>query len=338
MKKALKTLISCITVISAASAAPSYSAEHVMKISAPVPPTLKDVTYAWMANFEERVEKATNGRVDVQLYPANQLGHIPATVEGVAMGTIEMTLPIIGFLSALEPRFSVLDAAGLFDNERHAMRTLNDPDIRKMMAEFGADARVEPLITIVSGQGAVASKQVIKSQADLAGIKLRTGGATPLINEPLKAAGASPVNLPLGEVLPALQTNVIDASFASMAVLNSFKFQDVANQATYLPGSYIIVSGLVNKDFLAMLGPELEGIVRNEAQAALAVFDRYVEKGPSGLAAAWQKGGGSLNHFSDADAKAYLATVKPVVESIVNSDSQLKKDYARLQQAAARQR
>jgi len=52
----------------------------------------------------------------VEIYPASQLGQIPTTVDGVALGTIEFAMPAVGFLIGLESRFPGFDAAGMFDN------------------------------------------------------------------------------------------------------------------------------------------------------------------------------------------------------------------------------
>src|SRR5471032_367453 len=85
--------------------------QFTMKLSSP---TVNDAPHEWMKAFKAGVESRSNGRVKVEIYPANQLGQIPATVEGVAVGSIEFTVPAVGFLIGLEPRFQTLDAAGLF--------------------------------------------------------------------------------------------------------------------------------------------------------------------------------------------------------------------------------
>ena len=85
--------------------------QFTMKLSSP---TVNDAIHEWMKAFKAGVEQRSGGRVKVEIYPASQLGQIPATVEGVALGTIEFTIPAVGFLIGLEPRFQTLDAAGLF--------------------------------------------------------------------------------------------------------------------------------------------------------------------------------------------------------------------------------
>lgn len=333
MKNLAISLASALA-FSAAGTISANAADFVMKISSPAPITDNDSLSAWFNAFEAGVEERSDGRIDVQLYPSSQLGPIPATVEGVALGTIEMTVPIIGFLTKLDPRFQVLDAAGLFDSEAHALKTLSDPSVTAMLSKFGEKANVEPLFVLTSGQSVVISKKSITSIADFEGTKLRTGGATPLLNNPMEVLGASPVAMPLGEVLPGIQTGTIDAATINMPVAIGFQFADVANQATYLPGSFTVVGGLISKDFLASIGPDLEAIVREEAEVAKAAFAEKIIAGPAFLEDVWAKQGGQFNVLSDKDAAAYIAQVGATVEQVVAENPQMLADYEVLKAAA----
>lgn len=312
-----------------------FAADYVMKISSPAPLTEVDPLSAWMTAFEAGVEEASGGRIDVQLYPSSQLGPIPATVEGVVMGTIEMTMPAIGFLTGIDPRFQVLDAVGLFDDEHHALKTLTDPKVRTLLSEFGADAGVEPLFVLTSGQANIVSRKKIVAPADLQGLKMRTGGATSLVNEPLEAFGVSPVALPLGDVLPGIQTGTIDAATINMPVSVGFKFADVASESVYVPGKFGIIGGIVSKQFLATVGPELESVIREQAVKANDAYEAKLDSGPKALEGAWVKMGGTLNEMSAADTEAFRGGMVKVVEEVVAKDAQMQADYDVLKAAAA---
>lgn len=329
-------VLAAILCAAAFCAAPFAAAaqEHVMKISAPIPATERDPVYAWMVAFERGVEERSGGRIDVQLYPSNQLGQLPAAIEGVSMGTIEASFSIIGFFSSLDPRFRVLDAGGLFETPEQAMRTFQQPEVREMLAEFGTAAGVQPLVVVVDGQGVIISKDPIETVADFRGKKVRSGGATPLLNEPLKAVGAAPVAMPLGEVLPALQTDTIDAATNSMAVINGFQMADVARNVTYLPGTFTIIGAVVNRDFLATIGPELAQIVMEEAQNAESVVLAHLDN-VAAQEKAWEDSGGRVIRMGDEEAATYLETTGSIVAGIVAGDAQMQADYDILGAAAA---
>jgi C4-dicarboxylate-binding protein DctP len=306
-----------------------------MKLSSP---TINDATQEWMRAFKSGVESRSGGRVKVEIYPASQLGPIPRTVEGVALGTIEMTLPASGFLAGLEPRFVVFDAPGLFDSMHHAQRVFADPDIRKRFAGFGAGKGVEPLITFVHGPLMLLSHKPIRAVADFKGQKIRVPGGAPLHLEPFRKLGASPLSIPLGEVMPAMQNRAIDGFIGALTVFTSFKYYDVAKGLTHLPGSFLIVGGVVNRNYMKSLGPELEGIVREEARKAESVFSGWAAEDVERGRVLWQKNGGENIVLPPAEAKRYLDETTSVLPPLLAASPQLKEDYEALLTAARKYR
>ena len=329
---ALGALVAASGLLAATPSA--WAADFVMKVSSPAPLTDVDPLSAWMRAFEAGVEEASGGRIDVQLYPSSQLGPIPATVEGVAMGTIEMTMPAIGFMVGVDPRFQVLDSDGLFDDEYHALKTLNDPAVRAMLADFGANAGVEPMMIWTSGQSVLVTRDPVGAVADLDGKKIRTAGNTPLVIKPLEAMGVAPVAMPLGDVLPGIQTGQIDGTTLNLPVAVGFKFADVAKNVTYMPKKFAIIGGIVSRDFMARIGPDLEGIVREQAIRANEAFAGKLDSGPQILEGAWGKAGGTLHRFEGAERDNYLSIARGEVEKIMAADAELKAVYDVIMQAA----
>ncbi len=308
MKKAWAGLVLAGAFTAAAGGAGAQ--QFTMKISAP---TANDVSTEWMAQVKKGIESRSGGKIKVELYPANQLGQIPATVEGVALGTIEMILPAAGFLVGLDPRFEVFDIPGIFDSVQHGMQVLTDPDIRKRLSGFGASKGIEPVITFVHGPMMLVSHKPVRAIADFKGQKIRAPGGAPIQMDPLKRLGASPLSMPLGEVLPALQNRAIDGSEAAFGVFTAFKYFDVAKGLTYLPGSYLVVGGATNRAWLKSLGRDLESIVRDECRRTEAVFSTWGVEDLDRIAKTWQKNGGQLITMPPAEAKRYLAETAAAV-------------------------
>ena len=189
------------------SVAPARAQQFTMKLSQP---TINDVTYEYFKRMKAGIEQRSAGKIKVDIYPANQLGQLPAVVEGVALGTIEAAASANGFWISLEPRFQVLDAPGLFDSVMHGYKMLNDPDLRARMATWGADKGVEMLTPGLYSALMLLSHKAIRTVADFQGQKIRTQGGAPIQVEPLKRVGVIPVSLPLGEALPAMQNRTIE--------------------------------------------------------------------------------------------------------------------------------
>ena len=318
-----------------ATAGAAHAQQYTMKLSTP---TLNDVTIEYMNAFKAGVESRSGGRIKVEIYPANQLGPIPRTVEGVALGTIEMTTPATGFFIGLEPRFLVFDAPGLFDSMQHAERVFADPEVRKRLATFGQAKGVEPLFTFAHGPLMLLSHRSVRTIADFSGQKIRVPGGAPLHLEPFRKLGASPLSMPLGEVMPALQNRTLDGFTAGLTIFTAFKYYDVAKGLTELPGQFLIAAGLVNRNWMKSLGPDLERVVREESQKAEKIFGTWGVEDVEKSRKVWEQHGGQNIKLSGADAKRYIDQTTSVLPGIVASNPQLKEDYEALLAAAKRVR
>lgn len=309
--------------------------QFTMKLSSP---TVNDAIHEWMKTFKAGVEQRSGGRIKVEIYPASQLGQIPATVDGVTLGTIEFTIPAVGFLIGLEPRFQVFDAAGLFDSVEHGQKVLADPAVRARLASFGDTKGVEPLVMALNGPLMVVSHKAIRTVADFKGQKIRVPGAAPLHTEPFKKLGALPVSIPLGEVLPAMQNKTIDGSISSFNVLTAFKYYDVTKTTTYLPSSFLVVGGVVNRNFMKSIGPELAAIVREEARKAETVLSTVGVADVERTRQIWLKNGGEAITLPAAEASSYLKEVTSVIPGVLATNPKIKEDYDTLVEAAKRLR
>src|SRR3989442_4696338 len=107
----------------------------------------------------------------------------------------------------------------------------------------------------------------IHTLADFKGQEIRCPGS-PLQIEPLKRFGASPLSMPFGEVLPALQNRTIDGVWAGTTLFTALKFYDIAKTMTYLPSHWAATVPLVNRNFIKSLGPDLDRGGRGEARKA----------------------------------------------------------------------
>ncbi len=306
-----------------------------MKLSAP---TVNDVHHEFFKRLKAGIDARSGGRIKVEIYTANQLGQIPAVVEGVALGTIELGVAASGFFVSLEPRFQVLDAPGLFDGIAHANKVLLDPAIQARLATWGADKGIEMLTAGVYSPFVFVSHKPVRTVADFQGQKVRTTGGAPIQVEPFRKLGVLPVSLPLGEALPAMQNKTIDAMISGPTVFTVFKYYDVVKAMTYLPRTTLLAPAIVNRQWLKSLGPQLEAIVREEARKAEAAYgDWNIEDNRKGIET-WQKNGGEVITLPDGEAKRYLDIVTPVAAQVLSANPKVKDDYDAILAAAQKHR
>jgi TRAP-type transport system periplasmic protein len=331
MNPMLRAILGIAALVATAQSAPAQ--QFTLKISSP---TINDAMQEWARQFTAGVKARAGDRIKVEFYPASQLGQIPATVEGVAMGTIEMVAPASGFLIGLEPRFQVFDAPDLFKDHAQAQRVFADPEVRKQLASLGSAKGIEPVAILAHGPLMLVSHKAVRTVADFKGQKIRVPGAAPLQIEPFRRLGAAPVSMPLGEVLSAMQNRTIDGMIASATVFTAFKYYDLAKGMTGLPGAFLIAPIMANKAFLKSLGPDLETIVREEALKAQRLAEKFASDDVANTLEVWKKNGGEIIVLPDAEAKAYTEQVRAVLPTVLNANPAIKSDYDVLSSAAQR--
>lgn len=331
MKRFLQAT-ACAT-LAMAMAGSAIAADFTLKISSP---TNNDVTLQWMQAFEQKVEAGSDGRIDVQLYPANQLGQIPATIEGVSFGTIEATAPASSFYVKYDKRFEALDVPGMYKDLAHAQRVLSDPKVLENIATFGADQGLRTIAVYPHGALGLLSSKAFDKIGALNGQKIRIAGPTALNTEPMRALGASPISMPLGEVLPAMQNGTVDGLLAALPVFLIFKYYDVATDLTVLPESYLVVAVTVSTSFLDSIGPELTEVVMTASREALEEANAWNLKAANVLPKIWEKNGGATIALSAEDSKAYLDAVANALPKAYEENAQLKSETDFLRAAAKR--
>jgi TRAP-type transport system periplasmic protein len=335
----MRTMIRSVALLAVAATAAAYAgpthAQFTMKLSQP---TINDVTYEYFKRMKAGIEQRAGGKIKVEIYPANQLGQLPAVVEGVALGTIEAAASANGFWISLEPRFQVLDAPGLFDSVSHGYKMLNDPAIRARMATWGADKGIELLAPSLYSPLMLLSHKAVRTAGDLQGQKIRPQGGAPIQVEPLKKLGVIPVSLPLGEALPAMQNKTIDGMVGAAAPYVAFKYYDIAKPMTYLPSTLFAAPVVVNRAWLKSLGPDLEKIVREESRKAEDAFGEWNINDIKSKEETWKQNGGEIITMSPEEAKRYVDTVTPVAASILSANPKVKEDYDALLAAAKQYR
>lgn len=330
MKNILQAAIFCAT---AALASTALAADYTLKVSSP---TNNDVTLQWMTAFEQKVEAESKGKIDVQLYPANQLGHIPATVEGVSFGTIEVTIPAAGFFVNYDKRFESLSVPGMYKDLAHAQRVLSDPAVLERISSYGNDNGLRTIAAYPHGYLGLLAKNKFDNIDGLKGQKIRIAGPTALNIEPMNALGASPISMPLGEVLPAMQNGSIDGLLAGLPVFVIFKYFDVSKNLTILPESYLVVAAAASTAFLDQIGPELSNIVINAAKESTTHANAWNLKSSNKILDIWKKKGGNIFNLNDKDSQSYIDIINSAIPKAYKENPKLEAEVEFLRATAKR--
>lgn len=162
-----------------------------------------------MQNFRTRVEKASGGRLKLKAFLGGTLGDENATVSETRRGRIALWGGSTGALGSVVPELQMLELPYLFQNEAEADYILDkvlNEDLKKILADRGY---VLAFWAENGYQGMGTKFGCVKTPADFAGHKMRSQESMVHL-ETFRSFGASPVPIPVTEVLTALQTGVVD--------------------------------------------------------------------------------------------------------------------------------
>ena len=264
-----------------ASAAPAAAADFVMKFGTA---TMNEAQHQYLKFYKEALEQASNGRIEVQIYPNSQLGPIPREIEGVQLGSIQAYLGPVDFFVGVDPRYGVFSSPMLFRDDANAVATIHDPEMEKTMLSFVAAKNMVGMATLSNGAADYAAKRPLMTLADFNGKKLRING-TDLERAKMSRLGATGIAMPLSEVMPALGQGTIDGTISGIAVFVGFKMVDLVKTITITNDTFIIAIAVVSKPWLDTLPPDLQKLVidtgfktQDKAQAWQIDFSKDLEK------------------------------------------------------------
>src|SRR5688500_18162340 len=129
--RALRRFSAGFAVLAMAALQPSTqaaAAEFTMKFATA---TFNETQHQYIKFFKEAVEKASNGRIEVGIFPRSELGPIPRMIDGLQLGTVEAYIGPADFYVGVDPRLGVFSAPMLFKNNDHASATVLDPALNQ---------------------------------------------------------------------------------------------------------------------------------------------------------------------------------------------------------------
>jgi TRAP-type transport system periplasmic protein len=160
--------------------------------------------------FKDHVEKATNGSVKVEIYPAGQFGKDQPTMEGLKLGTLEMAVAHDGAIATVHKPIGVLGIPFLFENHEHAWRVYDSAWRQGFSDDMVKKAGIRMLAVADNGvRHFTNSARPIQTPADMKGMKIRIQ-PSPVFKTMVESLGASPSAIPWAELPTALQQKVVD--------------------------------------------------------------------------------------------------------------------------------
>ena len=222
--------------------------------------------------FKTYVERKSGGEVEVQLYPAGQLGDAKSLIEQVKKGIIQScaSIPSGMVAGSYYSDFNIFDIPYLFSSNAVAWRVLEPKSqfFKDMSDAVAKKAGLRVLGFFIEGQRHFSNNvREIRKPEDLKGLKIRTM-EVPAHQEMVRALGATPTPVSWLELYGALQTGVADGQENPIGNLVYIKGYEVQKYLTLDGHVTLLNTWLVNESWFKQLSARHKQIILEAAEVA----------------------------------------------------------------------
>jgi len=257
-------------ILAGASALPLFSigtrsaraAEFELKYATGQDPTHPVNIRAKQAH--DRIREATSGRVDIKLFPANQLGSDTDLLTQVRNGSVDFFNLSSLILATFVPVSGITSVGFAFKNYDDVWKAM-DGDLGN---HIRAEIAKTPIMTVskIWDNGfrhITSSGREIKTAADLKGFKMRVPAA-PALTSLFQALEAAPSPINFNEVYTALQTKVVEGQENPLAIISTARLYEVQKSCSLTGHVWDGYWVLANKRSFQKLPADVQQVIQRE--------------------------------------------------------------------------
>jgi TRAP-type C4-dicarboxylate transport system substrate-binding protein len=157
----------------------------------------------------EEIKKKSNGKYQIDVFPASQLGNENQINEGLGLGTVDMIYTGVAFAGSIHKPIAITNAPYVLRDFEHWKLYRDSPLFREIAKGYEDKTRHKVISLTYYGQRMVTANKEIKKPDDMKGMKLRVPPA-PLFLMFTKSVGANATPIAFAEVYLALQQGTVD--------------------------------------------------------------------------------------------------------------------------------
>lgn len=240
--------------------------------------------------FAQLVKERTDGKVEINIFPASQLGSLPDMTESTMLGTQDMVLTAGPILGNMIPEFQALYMPYIFRDYEHINKFDNSEAsgiLNDLLSENGAVI----LGWWENGYRVITNnRQPIEKPEDMEGMKLRVGKAQMAIDT-FKLLKVNPTPISISELYTALQLGTVDGQENPTGRVLNAKYYEVQKYLSLTHHQHVFEPLIMNRDKFDSLPEDVQKVLL-ETAAEIAVMDRksVADKEASEIEALREKG------------------------------------------------
>ena len=227
--------------------------------------------------FKELAEKATNGRVKVEVYPNSVLYKDKEELDALQLGAVQMLAPSLAKFGPLGVKeFEAFDIPYIFPSKDVLHRVTEGPVGKSLLKKLEPKGIIG-LAYWDNGFKEMTANKPLRHPADFKGVKMRIQSSK-VLDAQFRALGANPQVMAFSEVYQALQTGVVDGTENTPSNIYTQKMHEVQSDLTVSDHGYIGYAVIVNKKFWdglpADIRTQLEGAMRDATKYTNAIAEQ----------------------------------------------------------------
>ena len=280
---------------------PAVAQEFKLRFATSVANT-QEASFKEMQAFAQRVKERSGGKLDLQLFPGEQLGAQKKVNEMISSGANMMNMTDYGQLGQFLPDAGVLAGPYIFGDLAQAERLFKSPVFKDL-----SDRLEQKGIKIIMANGLFGARHMladkpIRKPDDLKGLTMRVP-PSPIMVETFKAFGARPTEIAWGEVYNALQSNVVNGAEAPFGAIWGSKLQEVRKVVSKTNHQLMFTAWVTSANLFKSLPTDLQKILIEEGQKSAENLTKATVEDDERYAQQLQKAGVQI--VSDVDIPAF---------------------------------
>jgi tripartite ATP-independent transporter DctP family solute receptor len=243
-----------------------------------------------MVKFEEELERLSGGEIDVDIFPAQQLGGAAENVQAVKIGAIELMWVGTAYLTRTVPELEAIGLPFQFGNREEAFAIADGPVGAALDVKLANEGMTSMGYMELGFRQLTNNVGPIETVDDIAGLKIRLQpNETHLAT--FRALDANPVAMDVKELYSALEQGVIDGQENPFAIINVAGYAEVQKYLSNTGHFFDFISVIGNKEWFDGLDAQTQTMVQ-EAMTTAITYQRELaaDQDAAGLAQLEAKG------------------------------------------------
>ncbi|MHB0775215.1 TRAP transporter substrate-binding protein [Halomonas sp. WWR20] len=270
----------CLLAVAVAGLCGTANAATTLRVSHPWPAQSainQDIIEAWAS----RVEEASNGELQVQVFPSQTLSKADKAYQGAVNGISDIAVTLQGYTAGRFPLSEIVQLPGVSSSAPQGACILQSLYDQGYLAQEYADSHV--LFLFTTGPASLHTRDTeIRTPADLKGLRMRT--PSEVSSKMMDSMGAQPISMPAPDIYASLQRGVMDGLSFPWEAMKVFQINELVNYHLDIPYYTGAILATMNSQPYERLSPKMQQVIDEHsgmpwARNASQVFQRMDAEG-----------------------------------------------------------